>query len=221
MSLPYEIRYQIWRLSLVPRIVEIHCWSLNYGFIPLHPRPVPILYVCHDARDAVIDLYPFLFGSVHGLAETRFNGNLDTLYLGSSMRGYEPRFSDSIKEHDRVAIQCLAVNLLVLGGGTSFTRSLINLNFFPNLKKLIVIREDMWIPNNPDWRKRITINKDGPVEFYDDAKPPDELLDFESELTRQPWRIDFECPIGPRISHVKESRMCGWRRNNATQRLVS
>lgn len=219
MSLPYEIRYQIWRLSLIPRVVEIHCWSLNYGSIPINPGPVPILYVCHDARGAVIDLYPCLFGTAHGLAETRFNGRLDTLYLGPSMRRYEPRFSNDLKEHDRAAIQRLAVNLLVLGGGTSFTRSMINLNFFPNLKELIVIREDMWQPNNRTGRGSGSTRKD--LEFYDDTKPPDELLEIESELARQPWRTDFECPIGPRISHVKESRMCGWRRNNATGCLAS
>ncbi|KAH9203591.1 hypothetical protein DL95DRAFT_142795 [Leptodontidium sp. 2 PMI_412] len=83
-SLPLELRFIIWRLSLAPRIVEIltsdHCTK---GFYSQAALPAA-LHVCRESRQAVEVLYPRCFGSFLQPERVRFNFDLDVLYLDIS-----------------------------------------------------------------------------------------------------------------------------------------
>ena len=69
----------IWKLSLRPRIVEVHR-QLGTGFRPLVGPPIT-LEICRDSRAAVIHLYPLCFGTFWYPPITRFNFVLDAIYL--------------------------------------------------------------------------------------------------------------------------------------------
>jgi hypothetical protein len=82
-SLPPEIRFIIWRLSLLPRIVEILASNFCAGFYSQAALPAA-LHACWESRQAVEALYPSCFGSFLQPERVRFNFDLDTLYLDIS-----------------------------------------------------------------------------------------------------------------------------------------
>jgi hypothetical protein len=84
MSLPTEIRFIIWQLSLSTRVVEIVMSDIyNIGFCSQAALPVA-LHISRESRQAVKTFYPSCFGSFLQPARIRFNFDLYILYLDIS-----------------------------------------------------------------------------------------------------------------------------------------
>jgi len=106
-SLPLEIRQEIWRLCLEPRVVDIRWY--NFGFASTTELPA-VLTLCKESREAVLWLYPLSFGSLVYPPRTRFNFRLDTLYLGRELQDELDHFFGTLKEQELKTIRFLAIN---------------------------------------------------------------------------------------------------------------
>ena len=78
-NLPIEIKIQIWKLTLQPRIVEIE--FTNKKAVYTKAKLPTAFYVSKESRAAVERLYPSCFGSVWHKRQTRVNFDLDTIFL--------------------------------------------------------------------------------------------------------------------------------------------
>ncbi|TGO23019.1 hypothetical protein BPAE_0147g00230 [Botrytis paeoniae] len=109
-NLPVEIRDEIWRLTLEPRIVEVRPKKNKYnGFYSTAPLPV-VLTVCKDSERAVLPLYPKCFGGALVAARIRFNAKIDTLYLDWKLQEHLISFLLSISVQEAEKIQFLAID---------------------------------------------------------------------------------------------------------------
>ncbi|TGO55282.1 hypothetical protein BCON_0094g00320 [Botryotinia convoluta] len=109
-DLPIEIRDEIWRLTLEPRIVEVRPKKDKYdGFYSAAPLPVAMT-VCKDSKRAVLPLYPKCFGGVLIAARIRFNAKIDTLYLDWKLQDHLMTFLLSISVQEAEKIQYLAID---------------------------------------------------------------------------------------------------------------
>jgi hypothetical protein len=81
-KLPIELRTKIWKLTLQPRIIEIQ--FTNKKAVYTKSKLPTTLYVSKESRAAVEKFYPFCFGSVWHKYQTRFNFDLDTIFLNSN-----------------------------------------------------------------------------------------------------------------------------------------
>jgi len=80
-KLPIELRIKIWKLTLRPRIIEIEFTDKKAVYTK---AKIPTaLHVSKESRAAVEKLYPSCFGSVWHKSQTRFNFDLDTIFLNS------------------------------------------------------------------------------------------------------------------------------------------
>ncbi|KAF7926022.1 uncharacterized protein EAE97_010322 [Botrytis byssoidea] len=108
--LPVEIRDEIWRLTLEPRIVEVRPKKSIYdGFYSTAPLPV-VLTVCKDSERAVLRLYPKYFGGALIAARIRFNAKIDTLYLDWKLQDHLRCFLVMISLQEAEKIQFLAID---------------------------------------------------------------------------------------------------------------
>jgi hypothetical protein len=146
-SLPLELRFIIWRLSLSPRIVEIltsdYCTT---GFYSQAALPTA-LHVCRESRQAVEALYPHCFGSFLQPERVRFNFDLDILYLDVSQEedGLYRLFG-ILKETELARLKYIAIDEAYLGDGLPDFHSTIAglknaLRAMINLKEMIVVRD--------------------------------------------------------------------------------
>ncbi|TGO88535.1 hypothetical protein BPOR_0156g00020 [Botrytis porri] len=109
-DLSIEIRDDIWRLTLEPRIVEVRPKEDNQvGFYSTAPLPV-LLSVCKDSQRAVLSLYPNLIGGALVGAGIRFNAKIDTLYLDWKIQKHLTTFLLSIDVQEAEKIQYLAID---------------------------------------------------------------------------------------------------------------
>jgi hypothetical protein len=117
MSLPPEIRFMIWRLSLSPRVVEILASDICTGFYSQAALPAA-LHVCRESRQAVEALYPSCFGSFLQPERVRFNFDLDILYLDISQEeeGLH-HFFGILREIELTRLKYVAINEAYLCGG--------------------------------------------------------------------------------------------------------
>ena len=142
-SLPPEIRFIIWRLSLSPRIVEILASDCCDGFYS-HAALPAALHVCRESRQAVEALYPSCFGSFLQPERVRFNFDLDILYLDISEEeeGLN-HFFGILKETELIRLKYVAIDSAYLGGVADFqltTAALKRaLKAMTDLKEMIVV----------------------------------------------------------------------------------
>jgi hypothetical protein len=109
-SLPPEIRFIIWRLSLSPRVVEILASDISTGFYS-QAAPPAALHVCRESRQAVEALYPICFGSFLQPERVRFNFDLDILYLDTSQEEEGLRhFFGILKEIELARLKYVAID---------------------------------------------------------------------------------------------------------------
>ena len=144
-SLPPEIRFTIWRLSLSPRVVEILASDICTGFYAQAALPAA-LYVCRELRQAVEALYLTCFGSFLRPERVRFNFDLDILYLDISQEEEGLYYLFGIlKEIELTCLKYIAINEAYLPDGmvdfhlmkAGLKRAL---KAIINLKEIIVIR---------------------------------------------------------------------------------
>ena len=81
--LPPEIRFIIWRLGLLPRVVEIIASDICTSFYSQAALPA-VLHACWESRQAVEALYLGYLGLFLQPEILRFNFGLDILYLDYS-----------------------------------------------------------------------------------------------------------------------------------------
>jgi hypothetical protein len=142
-SLPPEIRFMIWRLSLSPRIVEILASDCCDGFYS-HAALPAALHVCRESRQAVEALYPSCFGSFLQPETVRFNFDLDILYLDISEEeeGLNHLFG-VLKKTELIRLKYVAIDSAYLGGVADFqltTAALKRaLKAMTDLKEMIVV----------------------------------------------------------------------------------
>ena len=78
-KLPLEVRNMIWKYTLQPQIIEIQ--FTNKKAVYTTSRIPTALHVSKESRAAVEKFYPFCFRSVWHRCQTRFNFELDTIFL--------------------------------------------------------------------------------------------------------------------------------------------
>lgn len=123
--LPTELRQMIWRLTLIPRIVEV-LWMVHdddeddpeehademvpddIEYVAHAPLPVA-LQTCKDSRYAVLGLYPLCFPSETNDAGIRFNFSLDTLYINDDLDLVYHRFMGMLQPTEVSSIKYLAL----------------------------------------------------------------------------------------------------------------
>ena len=142
-SLPPEIRFIIWRLSLSARIVEILSSDCCDGLYT-HAALPAALHVCRESRQAVEALYPSCFGSFLQPETVRFNFDLDILYFDFSDReeGLNHLFA-ALKKTELIRLKYVAIDSAYLGRVAYFeltTAALKRaLKAMTDLKEMIVV----------------------------------------------------------------------------------
>ncbi|CAG8958812.1 hypothetical protein HYFRA_00011763 [Hymenoscyphus fraxineus] len=118
-NLPIELRRMIWNFTLEPRTVCVAFDSPFHDLGDQHHRAkgfftktlLPTaLHVCRDSREAVIKSYPLAFGSVLTSPKTRFNFNIDTLFLDDDMDRHFVLFFNAMKYEELTRIKRLALD---------------------------------------------------------------------------------------------------------------
>ncbi|KAL5315180.1 hypothetical protein ACEPPN_017831 [Leptodophora sp. 'Broadleaf-Isolate-01'] len=146
-SLPPELRFIIWQLSLSPRVVEV--LASNYCTTGFYSQAVlpSTLHVCRESRQAVAALYSHCFGSFLQPERVRFNFDLDVLYLDISQEedGLHRLFG-VLKRTELTALKYVAIDeaylIEVVANPLSTSAGLKNaLKAMQNLKELIVVRD--------------------------------------------------------------------------------
>lgn len=198
-SLPPEIRFIIWRLSLAPRVVEIIASNNRTGFYSQATLPAA-LHVCRESRQAVEALYPRCFGSFLLPERVRFNFDLDILYIDISQEEESLyRLFGVLKEAELARLKYVAIDEGYLEDGFSFLHHTIaglNRAFkaMTDLQEMIVVRDIT-----------INISNDYPVpvqmQFYAEHK----LGEAE-----EGWPIGVE-----ELPDVKE--YAGWKLSETTK----
>ncbi|KAK8079929.1 hypothetical protein PG997_007747 [Apiospora hydei] len=79
-ALPLEIRWQIWRLSCQPRVVEVS-YKSDEDCCRTTTEPPPVFHVCRESRQEASRLYKTLFGTRTHEPRIYFHPAIDTLYL--------------------------------------------------------------------------------------------------------------------------------------------
>lgn len=115
-KLPIELRLAIWRLSLEPRVVELRysgaVFEQGCEYSESYNIPTALI-TCKESRSAVIASYPLCFGSTFHPEATRFNFEIDTLYLNYSLKNHIDHFFDLLKDRELKGIKFLAIDWLL------------------------------------------------------------------------------------------------------------
>lgn len=106
--LPAELRAEIWKATLEPRIIEMK-YDLPEGFYAEHDIPVA-LTVCQESRNILLPHYPLCFGTIFHPAKTRFNFNVDTLYIDNSFEEDIPHLFSAFREVELKELKYVAVD---------------------------------------------------------------------------------------------------------------
>lgn len=126
-KLPIEVRDEIWRMTLEPRLVEVRpksgkCEGFNSpksdkyeGFYAAAPLPI-VLTVCQDSRRAVLPLYPKCFGGLVIPPQIRINFELDTLFLDWKLQERLAQFLLLISVQEAEKIRYLAIDQYIRWG---------------------------------------------------------------------------------------------------------
>jgi hypothetical protein len=107
-KLPTELRAMIWKMTLVPRAVDIQ-FTTERGFYSLTLTPIA-LRACPDSRSAVIHTYKTCFGSFFYQPKTIINFSIDTLYLHTNAANEITLFLSNLKPQESSSIQYIAMN---------------------------------------------------------------------------------------------------------------
>jgi len=78
--LPLELRLQILRLLLQPRLVEVHWSHQHRRFVSITPVPA-IFQINRELRDELLKLYPPSFSFRQYTTDIYFNTRLDTVFF--------------------------------------------------------------------------------------------------------------------------------------------
>ena len=110
-KLPKELRLAVWKLTFIPRKVEIQGTNGNRNeFISTATSPAALM-VCRESRSFASRFYALCFGSVWYPPKVRFNTELDTLcIIGRSGAQVLPYLFATMASAD-VSGLCLAINL--------------------------------------------------------------------------------------------------------------
>jgi hypothetical protein len=138
-SLPPEIRFIIWQLSLSPRVVEILASDICTSFYSQAALPVA-LHVCRESRQAVEALYPCYFGSF--LQPKRVWFNFD---ISQEEEALHPFFG-VLKETELTRLKYVAIDEAYLLDGLVDLHLTIAgpkraLRAMTDLKEMIVVRD--------------------------------------------------------------------------------
>lgn len=208
-SLPPEIRFMIWRLSLSTRVVEILASDIcTTGFYSQAALPVA-LHVSRESRQAVEAFYPSCFGSFLQPERVRFNFDLDILYLDMSQEeeGLYHLFG-ILKEIELARLKYIAIDEGYLGDSI-FDLHLVKaglkraLKAMTSLKEMIVVR-DITIqgPNYHSVPAQIRFYTEHETGEAEESWPAnvEELPDVEKEY--RDWKLS---------NVMKMTAMYGWR----------
>lgn len=144
-SLPPEIHFIIWRLSLSSRVVEILASVVCTGFYSQAALPVA-LRVCRESRQVVEAFYPSCFGSFLQPERVRFNFDLDILYLDISQEeeGLHHLFG-VLKEIELTRLRYVAIDYAYLADVLDLHLTIAALKralkAMTDLKELIVVHD--------------------------------------------------------------------------------
>ncbi|KAL3420274.1 hypothetical protein PVAG01_08773 [Phlyctema vagabunda] len=203
--LPVEIRFFIWRLSLVPRIVEIIASNdCSVGFYSQATLPAT-LQACRESRKAVEFLYPRCFGSFLQPERIRFNFQIDILYVDVSQEeeGLYRLFA-MFKEAELRSLEHFALDEgFLLDELTNFQSKVAvlktALKAMTNLKNLVIV-SDVSSEDQDDMQ----------MKFYPDSKTgeaeegwPDDVVSLDDVQEKYAsWNA---------VSGVKMTAVYGWR----------
>ncbi|TVY17183.1 hypothetical protein LARI1_G003841 [Lachnellula arida] len=220
-QLPTEIRAAVWKMTLLPRVVEMryHGISSDQGFTSLAEPPVA-LRVCKESRELVIDLYPLCFGSIYHPAHTRFNLSMDILVLGSDFEDFIPHFLGILNERELSKLRYLAIESDILtvfpfrDMKTPLKRALAN---FSGLKELLIVQDvaEMKPLIHTDEDSFMTIYEELPTEI-EGCKELHTGTEAISWLPTQELLDEMEVWSTPKCHPVY-----GWRRCTCTKVLDS
>lgn len=193
MSLPPEIRFIIWRFSLLPRIVEIiTSENCTTGFFSQAALPA-VLHTCRESRQAVEMLYPYCFGSFLQPERVRFNFDLDILYLDISQEEEGLfRLFGILKETELTRLKYVAIE-------DTYLHDVMNNHHLTieGLKRALIAMTDL---------KELTIVRDITVRGWESHSLPAVQIKFYTEgESEEGWPADVE-----ELPHVEEG-LAGWR----------
>lgn len=191
-SLPVEIRYTIWQLTLEPRIAEI---STSTGILKTECSDPPALRTCRESRAAVLPCYPLCFGFMFQRPTTRFNFSLDTLYVPQSLGQYLPILLSTLKDFETAGLQRLAIDEQVADSDNAY--KLLNdirgmLTSLTGLKEILVACRVEDLANEGQGMKDIGYHLGLSIKFFDEL--PEELRGSSLRIAPLP-RTDGRFPV--------------------------
>lgn len=84
-------------------------YDLPFGFFTTSEYPVA-LGLCRESRNAVLPYYPLCFGTIFHPAKTRFNFDLDTLYMDNAFEEEIPHLFAAMGEKEIKGLKYVAVD---------------------------------------------------------------------------------------------------------------
>jgi hypothetical protein len=107
-KLPIELRVMIWKMTMVPRIVEVS-FSPERGF---HTRTItPIaLRACPDSRSAALHAYQICFGNMLYPPRILLNFSIDTIYLHTNMNSEVMLLFTGLQPHEANNLRRIAIS---------------------------------------------------------------------------------------------------------------
>jgi hypothetical protein len=106
--LPLELRCEIWKATLSPRVIEIN-YDLPDGFFASASSPIA-LQICRESRNIVLPHYPLCFGTIFHPAKTRFNFALDTLYIDNTFEEDVPHLFSALNSIELERLKYVAID---------------------------------------------------------------------------------------------------------------
>jgi hypothetical protein len=230
-KLPQEIRDRVWKLSCMPRLVEIQQYgglANFFRYFYTRAKPVPALIVCKDSRNSILPFYPKFTNSA-----MRLNLALDTIFIDESsteFKGAVLDFFDTLSDEETRKFTSIAIanqivlDLRVVGfegrynkPGGFWARVKQQLNKLPNLAHCQLVMDVRRVPY--EWRRdTVPSDRQPAIEFFHEI--PDELFYSKSLVFPPSWRCakDFKeahCAVAPAWLHPKAELVYGWRREKS------
>jgi hypothetical protein len=149
-NLPLELRFMIWRVTLVPRVIKLRHSAKYAGFYAIAAIPIA-LQVCRESRTAVESFYPLCFGSFLQPERIRFNFQLDTFsLLTEDEEEAVPHLFGILKQSELESLRQVAIDECLLDSEASsslWNKAILSMN---GLKRLTIVRDALFTLRSDD-----------------------------------------------------------------------
>jgi hypothetical protein len=205
--LPLELRCEIWKASMEPRVVEIS-YELPDGFYS-NARLPEALTVCRESRNTLLPFYRLCFGTIFHPAKTRFNFDLDTLYIDNAFEEDVPHLFSALRGFELKGLKYVALDSYFNGSDSHE-----DFQFVAHLKRAMRCLEalkELQIVFDIQVLSERTLGcgqEDHTMEIHDTL--PKELQIPELKISPLPEDVDFDQFDMWKSKKVKP--VYGWRR---------